>query len=646
MSDLESGRSALAERAWDEAFALLWSAAKEQELGPEDLERLGDAAWCSGRYAECIDARERAYAAYLEEGNRAAAAAVASVLAADYFAKADIAVATGWGAQADRLLEELPEGPVHGTRAYSRAFLALTFFGDLELAVSEGARAAEIGKRFGDRSVEMLGRSAEGMALAKKGSLAEGTAKMDEAMTAAVAGELRPRAAQLVFCHTIFTCQRLLDFRRAREWTEATGRSSARLGGVPASGDCRVHRADVLRIGGAWADAESEARRGCDECEGWNPGHAGGGEYLVGEVRLLRGDLAGAEKAFERAHEMGYSASAGLAMVRLAQGNVDAAMALITEALADPMFAPQWDTVQRLWLLPRQAEIALAAGDVDVAAAATEELESAALTYGTSGVKASAATARGSLHLHEDALGDATRTLREACRLWNVAEAPYECARTRVLLAECFHRIGSEESRHLELRAALSTFERLGALPDAAHVRELLGEREQPLTLEKTFMFTDIVRSTDLAEAMGDEAWESIMRWHDDALRSVIADHRGEEIKHTGDGFFVSFDEPRDALSCAIGIQTSLAQHRRQHAFAPEVRIGLHSGKASRRGSDYTGGAVNTAARLGALAEGGEILVSAATSHFNFTVSEPRSVKLKGVKSPLDVVSVSWERGS
>lgn len=218
-------------------------------------------------------------------------------------------------------------------------------------------------------------------------------------------------------------------------------------------------------------------------------------------------------------------------------------------------------------------------------------------------------------------------------------------ARARVLLAEGFRRLGNEESARLELRAALSTFDRLGAQPDARRVRELLGEEEKPRQTDtKTFMFTDIVRSTELAHAMGDDAWEGILRWHDDTLRSQFAEHRGEEVKHTGDGFFVAFDDSRAALDCAVAIQKALERHRREHGFAPQVRVGLHSAKATRRGSDYTGSGVNTAARIGALAEGGEILASVDTTPgvYDVNVSEPKSVRLKGVKGSVDVVTVKW----
>ncbi|HET6819767.1 MAG TPA: ferredoxin, partial [Candidatus Limnocylindria bacterium] len=87
----------------------------------------------------------------------------------------------------------------------------------------------------------------------------------------------------------------------------------------------------------------------------------------------------------------------------------------------------------------------------------------------------------------------------------------------------------------------------------------------------KTFMFTDIVGSTSLVEALGDEAWEVLLRWHDSTLREVFSAHQGEEVSSTGDGFFVGFASPDLALAAAIAIQRRLADHRAKNGFAPQV---------------------------------------------------------------------------
>ena len=159
----------------------------------------------------------------------------------------------------------------------------------------------------------------------------------------------------------------------------------------------------------------------------------------------------------------------------------------------------------------------------------------------------------------------------------------------------------------------------------------------------KTFMFTDIENSTTLVQALGDEAWETLLRWHDDTLRGLFAAHRGDEITATGDGFFVGFDTPDEALACAVAIQRRLAEHRTAHGFAPQVRIGVHASQATQVEQTFQGKGVHEAARIAALAAGGQIFASAETAAGSrYPLSEPREVTLKGLPEPVEIVSVEW----
>jgi class 3 adenylate cyclase len=170
-----------------------------------------------------------------------------------------------------------------------------------------------------------------------------------------------------------------------------------------------------------------------------------------------------------------------------------------------------------------------------------------------------------------------------------------------------------------------------------------LRGKEAPRRVEKTFMFTDIEGSTALVEALGDDAWHGVLRWHDETLRSLFAEHAGEEITDTGDGFFVGFESPDQALACAVAIQRKLAEHRTQHGFAPKVRIGVHASGATQVGSNFSGKGVHEAARIAALAEGGQILASRDTSAgARFATSEPREVNVRGISGPIEVVLVDW----
>jgi class 3 adenylate cyclase len=189
------------------------------------------------------------------------------------------------------------------------------------------------------------------------------------------------------------------------------------------------------------------------------------------------------------------------------------------------------------------------------------------------------------------------------------------------------------------------------ACPTAAitveEVEELLPwqlrGKEAPRRVEKTFMFTDIEGSTTLVEALGDDAWQGVLRWHDETLRSLFADHRGEEVVATGDGFFVGFDSPDDAIACAVAIQRRLAEHRRTQGFAPKVRIGVHASGATQVGKNFSGKGVHEAARIAALADGNEIMASRTTAaDARFPLSEPRTVTLRGTTDPIEIVAIDW----
>ena len=253
-----------------------------------------------------------------------------------------------------------------------------------------------------------------------------------------------------------------------------------------------------------------------------------------------------------------------------------------------------------------------------------------------------------SAHLTTGEAAGAVRSLRKARQRWREVDAPYEAARAGAMLAEAHVAEGDREAAVMELEASRSTFERLGADPDERRAAERLEALRrspvEPTVARRTFMFTDIVGSTALLEAIGDEAWNDLRRWHDETLRDSVAANGGEEADHTGDGFFVSFGDAASAVSCAREIQRRLAEHRRDHGFAPQVRIGLHAAEATRAGSNYTGMGVHTAARVGAVAGAGEIIASATSVDGlkDLELTDRRSVTLKGIAEPVEIVSIGW----
>ena len=640
---LQEARDAFDRHAWQEAFDLLSAADASGGLAPEDLESLAEAAFWTGRTDECIEALERAYACFTEAGNARGAASVAINLCFHHFAKLAPSVAAGWSSRAVRLLETEPDCPEHGHLARISTNVTMST-GNLDGALEYARRTYEIGSRFGDRDLQAFGLFDQGNVLVAKGQVAEGMALLDEAMVAAVSGELGPFATGVIYCSMITTCERLADYRRAAEWTDAAQRWCDRqsIAGFP--GLCRVQHAQIMRLRGAWAEAEEEATRARDELQGFNLRATGEAFYQIGEIRLRMGDLPAADDAFCQAHELGREPQPGLALLRLAEGNIDAARSMINRAIVDQ----SWDRLARARLLPVQVEIAIAAADLETASSAADELEAIAETYDTPALRASAACARGALQLAEGDAAAACESLRRGWRLWQEVDAPYEAARARMLLAAAYQAGGDGEAAKLELRSAASTFERLGAVLDTRRAAELLGDgasqKATPRAV-KTFMFTDIVKSTNLVEAIGDEAWENLLHWHDQTLRSLFGEHEGEEVKHAGDGFFVAFSDAAGAVECAAAIQRTLADHRRKHGFAVQIRIGLHSAEATRRGRDYGGKGVHQAARIASLAEGGEILASQATlaaDAVSYSLSEPRLVSLKGISEPVPVVAIEW----
>jgi len=639
---LARAREAVARRSWREAYDLLTSADASGDLSPEDLELLAEAASWAGPTERCISARERAYAAYLDAGDRRSAARLGLELFRDFGLRGAGSVAAGWLKRAERLLADEAECCEHGYLAY-RQSRAASAHGDLEGALRDTRRAVELGRRFGDRDLETLALHWQGYVLLETGNVDEGWAQIEEASAAAISGELRPTAAGVIYCNTICACRDLADFQRAAEWTEHFDQWCARTelpGGRAA--DCRVHRAQVLRLRGHWAAAEQEATVARDDfiTFGLKVPIA---EALaeIGEIRLRLGDLARAEEAFREAHEHGWDPQPGQALLKLAQGQVQAAVKSIERALGDESMS----RLERASLLPARVEISLAAADLDAARTGVEELDETAHQVGSPALQASALVARGALELATGEAGAAAEHLRRGCRLWQEVDAPYEVARARVLLAAAYRAEGDEGAAERELQAAQSTFARLGALPDARHAAGLLADFAggEEVRLARTFLFTDVCGSTALLEAVGDEAWHDLSDWHDRTLRALFAEHLGEEVDHAGDGFFVAFPEPVAAIECARSVQRALAEHRRAHGFAPSVRIGVHASEATPAGRGYRGKGVHEAARIAALAAAGEIIASRATAEAAGAVwSEERSVELKGISEPVEIVTVGW----
>jgi class 3 adenylate cyclase len=640
-----AGRDALARHAWEEAYERLTEADRAGALGGEGLALLASAAYWTAHPDETVDAYERAHEAYLKEGDRAGAAVAAFRVAEQHGMRMAMSQAQGWAARAARLADEIPDSPVHGWMAWMGGLLAW-FQSDFETAISHYDQARELAARSGDRDLAWMSVHDKGHALCLLGRVDEGFPLLDEAMAAVIGGEVGPDAAGYVYCGMIGICSKLGEYARASEWTDATLRWCERQS-VPAfPGVCRIHKAELMRLHGSLSEAEEEAMQACEELPRFNfVSGLGPANYEIGEARRRMGDLRGAEEAFARALQYGFSPEPGLGFVRLAQGRGDVAAAGIRQAISEAT----GNRCQEVKLLAAQAEIALASGDVGTAASASEHLDAVVGGFRAVAFRALAAAVRGAVRLAQEDAQGALADLRQAQRDWQELDAPHEVALVRLVLARALRALGDDDAALMEAKAAREAFERLGARPAAEAAGRLLGElssAEPDLErARRAFMFTDMVRSTELIGVIGDEAWERLLAWHDQALRSLFATHGGEVAHHTGDGFFVAFADAGSALACGVAIQRELADQRRSHGFAPQVRIGIHAGEGTRRGQDFSGGEVHEAARIAALAEGGEILATVSTvadAPGGFRTSEPREVSLKGIAEPVRVARVEW----
>jgi class 3 adenylate cyclase len=637
VDSLDAAREAAARHHWREAHEA-YATAPEDALTPEDLERYAEATWWMGRRDDAVGLRQRAYAAYTAAGDKLPAARIAVSLFWDHMSNGAFAVARGWLAKAERILEALPESPVHGYFIVSRAFGMLFGEGALGPAGEAFDEAYELSQRFGEPELEAMALVGKGKILVASGQVEEGLVLLDEATAAATGGGLRPFAVGFIYCCTIDVCQSVGDYRRAQEWTDAANRwcDTLDVSGMP--GACRVHRASLMRLKGDWPQAEKQALSACEELSEFNRFVTGFGHYEIGEIRRRRGDFATAHESYANASEWGHEPQPGLALLELAEGKVESAEAGISRALEHAE-----SPLHRVQMLPAQIEIALAANEVPTARAAAEELERLVEEFKIGRTRAPAfdagvQVARGQIALAEGDSDVAAHSLRQARDLWQGVGAPYEIAQTRMLLGLAFRRQGDEHAATAELEAAKKTFTNLGAKLDEARADELLGRVET----SRTFLFTDIVDSTAFLSREGPEKWRKLLARHDELVRDGIRANGGEVIKHTGDGFFAAFDSPKAAVEAAIAIQRALAAE----VFAADVRIGAHAGGAFRtRPGDYGGEGVHVAARIGAAAGAGEILVSRETLDgysTAFRTSIPREQVLKGFEEPVEVVSIEW----
>lgn len=474
--ELEQGRKALRRQEWRAAYAQLSAAEEKSPLDPRDLEALAVATFLIGKDAEAADFLARAHQRFLGEGNAERAARCAIWQAFALLSTGALAQAGGWLARARRLLDDgLRDCVEQGYLLVPAGIMALRE-GDAGAAYTAFTQAVAAGEKFGDTDLVTLARQAQGRALIQGGETARGISLLDEAMVAVTAGEVSPIIAGGIYCSVIEVCSQIFDLRRAQEWTSALQRwCASQPDMVHYRSHCLVRRAEILQLHGDWQGALDEAKRACEQPA---PGEA---FYRVGEVQRLRGDFATAEAAYRQAGQLESRPRPGLALLRLAQGQIDAAVVAVRLA-ADEVR----DDCHRPAMLDAFAEIMLAARDAGAARTASDELSGIAARIRAPLLDAMSARVSGGVLLAEQDARGALTVLRRAMEGWRELAAPYEAARTRVLIALACRAHGTGDAADIELEDARAVFRQLGAAPDLERVEGLLSVKsprpDGPLT--------------------------------------------------------------------------------------------------------------------------------------------------------------------
>jgi DNA-binding NarL/FixJ family response regulator len=469
---LKLGREAVAARRWSAATEALEAANEQCALDASDLELLATALFMVGRAQEHLVVLERAQQRHVEAGSLRAAGACAFWLGMQLFMGGELSRGGGWLARASRLIEQ------DGSDCVERGYLMMPeayraeAAGDLDAAVTAAVAAADVARRFGDPDLLALATLTEGRLLVAGGRIREGLERLDEAILGVTSGEVSPRPSGIVYCSAIDGCRMAFDPRRAREWTDALyAWCETQPDMLAFTGDCHLHRGELLELHGSWTEALAELERAAQRARrGGNVRVAAGAAYRRGEIHRLRGEIDAAEEAYRDAARGGREPQPGLALLRATQGDTAAAVATMRRLRDDAA-----DPSERARLLPAYVEIMLGADELDAAREGCDELDAIVADRPSDLLSASAAHVRGAVTL---AAGDpraAHPPLRKALGAWHELDAPYEAARVRLLLADACRALGDEDSAQVELQAARETFDALGVLPEMEAARDIHG---------------------------------------------------------------------------------------------------------------------------------------------------------------------------
>jgi DNA-binding CsgD family transcriptional regulator len=459
VADLASARTAFERQDWSATCDALARAAPTV-LAAEDLERLGSAAFLCGRIQESCSAWQQLWQVRLDDGDHAAAARAAFWLALALTTTGQPAVGGGWVARAQRMLDERGQDVVERGYLLIHLMYGHVFAGEFPEAALVAAEISAHGRRFADPQLLAMGLSSEGRLMMYAGRVREGLGLFDEAMVAIVEGEVEPVLAGHIYCSMIEACQEVGDLSRAEAWTAALSRwCDDQRGLVPFTGQCAVHRGQIMRSHGAFTEALEEFALARERYRAEGAAGAAGLAWAeAGDVHRLRGARREAEACYDQASQLGHEPQPGLALLWVDTGNVAAGVAAIQRLLAET-----GDPVNRSRLLPAAVQVLLEATDVEAAAACASELAAIAELFGCRAVTARAAYTEATVTLARGDGAGALPFLRRALVVWADLDAPYEIARCRLAVARALRRLGDEASARVELETARRLFLDLGA---------------------------------------------------------------------------------------------------------------------------------------------------------------------------------------
>lgn len=467
---LDQGREAFRQQAWADAYTILSSAKAETVLAPPDLELFAKAAYLIGKETDCIKIWTEAHHKYLNLDDIRQAAQCAFWIGMILFNSGERAQGSGWIARAGRLIKDYQKDCVEGGFLLIPEALQHLGKGEAEAAYELFSEAAKIGTRFNDPDLITFGRLGSGQALIRQNYIEKGTALFDEVMVAVVTDEISPIVAGIAYCAVIDTCQKIYDLRRAREWTEALSRwCDSQPDLIPYRGQCLVRRAEIMQLHGNWPEAMNEVEQACQLSQTSSPPATGEAFYRQAELYRLQGKFSKAEKGYQKASKWGKNPQPGLALLRLAQGKIEAAKTAIR-----PIMDEDQDRISRSRILPAYIKIMLAAEELHSAEERANELSEIAAELGAPLLKAIAVRAEGRILLTNTKPGAALKKLRRSWSLLKQIEASYESACTQLLIGIACRELGDEDTAQMELKAAKQVFQQLGAEPDFARADSLI----------------------------------------------------------------------------------------------------------------------------------------------------------------------------